>query len=363
MLPPSPRDRTVRVLVVDDSAFMRKALEKMLSADARIEVIATARNGAEALEVIRSQDPDVVTLDVEMPVMDGLTTLRTIMAETPRPVLMVSSLTTRDADVTLEALALGAVDFIPKQCSFVSLAITRIENELCEKVCRLGRRRHLRPMRPRPASAPPAPPGPVPGPLGNHQAVVIGSSTGGPSALEQLLRPVPRSIGLPILIVQHMPLLFTRSLAERLNRTCTVTVRLAEAGMSVEPGVALVAPGEDHLTVRRDRTGRVYCHLSKEPSDKPHCPSVDVLFRSAADVWGRAALGLVLTGMGHDGLEGAQAIVERGGIVLGQDEASCVVYGMPKAVADAGLVRYAGNLDGLSSYLRLNCLQSKGVFV
>lgn len=348
----------VRVLVVDDSAFMRKALSKMLSIHPNLEVTATARNGAEALDVIRQKDPDIVTLDVEMPVMDGLSTLKVIMREMPRPVLMVSSITTEGAQVTLEALSLGAVDFIPKQCSFVSLAITKIEQELCEKVYRLGRRRQRVRLGARPIISSTVQPSPRR--LGSHQAVVIGSSTGGPSALEKLLAQIPRDFPLPILIVQHMPRLFTQSLAERMDRVCALPVCLAQPDMPVQGGHIYIAPGEEHLTVERVGT-RVLCRLAAGPVNKPHCPSVDVLFSSAARVYGRSGLGIILTGMGNDGQAGAIDMVAQGGMILAQNEESCVVYGMPKAVTDTGLAKLSCDLDCLAGHLKQYCPKLSGV--
>lgn len=357
------KHNAVTVLVVDDSAFMRKVLQSLLNEDPRLQVVGAARNGAEALDLTRQFDPDVVTLDVEMPVMDGLAALRAIMAERPRPVLMLSSLTTEAAATTLEALSVGAADFIAKPGGSISLGIGQIAEEIREKVYRVGRRRARRRLATDPPPPPPPPPPPMaarPRRIGKHQAVVIGSSTGGPSALETLLRQVPADFPLPILIVQHMPRLFTESLAERLDRLCPMRTRLATEGMTVEPRTIYVAHGGKHLTVRRVRQ-EVQCHLAEEPANKPHRPSVDVLFESAATVWGPYALGVVLTGMGNDGQAGATQIVARGGSVIAQDEQSCVVYGMPRAVVEAELACFVGDLNALAHCLNQYCYTPTGV--
>jgi two-component system chemotaxis response regulator CheB len=349
----------IRVLVVDDSSFMRTALSMMLEKSPDIEVVGKARDGQEALELVETLDPDVLTMDIEMPRMDGLTALRHIMKRSPRPVLMISSLTQEGADVTIEALSIGAVDFIPKEHARVQLSITEIEGELHQKVKAAAHARRRLPRRfaaraqakpsDSPAASPertptrrPAAPAPPPARAlsrshARAEILVIGVSTGGPLALQEVIPALPASLPVPVAVVQHMPPHFTRSLAERLDTQSALHVCEAEDGMPLEPGRVLIARGGEHLSLRRTRSGLVHAVVTPEPSESLHRPSVDVLFRAAADVYGRHTLALVMTGMGKDGLLGAKHIRARGGGVLAQDEATCVVYGMPRAVTEAGV--------------------------
>jgi two-component system chemotaxis response regulator CheB len=328
----------IRVLVVDDSAFMRKALSKMLASDPLIEVAGTARDGVDALEKIHRLDPDLVTLDVEMPRMDGLEALRRIMAECPRPVLMVSSLTEAGARETLDALDLGALDFIPKATGGNALTITHIERTLCQKVRALGRR-PLSPAVPRHGPAPTprsaAPAAPVQRPKG-VRFLAIGASTGGPPALQTLLSGLNPGFPLPVVIVQHMPKAFTGPFARRLSGLCPLEVKEAESGDRLQPGRGFVAPGGSHLVLRPDNGG-LAVEVTAEPADTLHRPSVDVTFSSFATHVGRATLAVVLTGMGSDGLAGVRELKREGAYTITQDAGSCVVYGMPRAVAEAGL--------------------------
>ena len=335
----------INVVVIDDSAFMRKSLSLMLESDPQIKVVATARDGREGIEKIRQFHPDLVTLDIEMPVMDGLTALKQIMKEMPLPVLMVSSLTTDGAKATLDALALGAVDFIPKDLSYVSLDIVKIKEELVAKVKHIVRSRSLafRLERIRAAGKghPPAiAPGPkqkvTPAVRKDLRAVVVGISTGGPFALLQTLPKLPANFPLGIAIVQHMPPRFTRSMAERLDSLSKVTVKEAEDGEPLEPGLVLIAPGGQHLTFRSNGRG-VFARISAEPLDTLYRPCADVMIRSAAEAFNAPLLGLIMTGMGKDGLEGLKVIKQKGGYVMAQDEESCVVYGMPRAAVDEGI--------------------------
>lgn len=342
----------IRVLVVDDSSFMRTALSMLLEKSPDIRVVGTARDGQEALELVETLDPDVLTLDVEMPRMDGLTALRHLMQHSPRPVLMISSLTQEGAATTVEALSIGAVDFIPKEHARVQLSITQIEGELHRKVKAAALAR--RPLKPAPHAETPAP-RPAQRLVRAHpqaEVLVIGVSTGGPFALQKVIPALPAALPVPVVVVQHMPPHFTRSLADRLDAQSSVTVREAESGMRLAPGHVLIARGGEHLSLRRDPvTGFVHAVLSPEPAEMLHRPSVDVLFRSAAEVYGRRTLALVMTGMGKDGLEGAKAVKARGGLVLAQDEASCVVYGMPRAVAEAGVAEATIPLDRMAETL------------
>jgi two-component system chemotaxis response regulator CheB len=341
----------INVLVVDDSAFMRKALSMMLESDPEVRVVDTARDGLDALEKVQRLQPDVVTLDVEMPRMDGITALKHIMKDFPRPVLMVSSLTKEGAETTIEALQAGAVDFIPKQFSYVSLEITKIQEDLIAKVKTIARSRS-RFFRRAGAGAPAAPPAAPRALLSYPEArlIAIGISTGGPFALQHVLPALPADLPVPVAIVQHMPPHFTRSLAERLNTLSRLRVVEAEPGMRLEPGLVVIAAGGRHLTFRAGPSG-VTVATPDEPSTTLHRPSVDVMFQSANEAFGGRVLAAVMTGMGRDGLEGARLIKRAGGRLLAQDEPSCVVYGMPRAVVEAGLADAVLPLDSLAAAL------------
>ena len=334
----------IRVLVVDDSIFMRKALTMILDEDPEVQVVDAARNGKEALEKVEALQPDVVTMDVEMPVMDGLTALKHIMAKFPRPVVMVSSLTREGAETTIQALQAGAVDFIPKIRNFIGPEGMALKKQLVEKVKAAARAR-TQALRKRPSLGhkPPAP-GRMPA-VGNlaPQVIAIGVSTGGPFALQKVIPQLPADFPCPVLIVQHMPPHFTRSLAERLNELSPLCVVEAKQGMLVEAGHVYIAPGGKHMTV----SGRaaLTLRISEEPAETLHRPSVDVMFTSVAQAVGRKVLAVVMTGMGKDGLEGARVIKRMGGKVWAQDEASSVVYGMPKAVKEANLADVVLSLE------------------
>lgn len=345
----------ITVLVVDDSAFMRKALSTMLEGDPEIQVVGTARDGEEGLEKIRQLQPDVVTLDIEMPRMDGLTALRHIMMEMPRPVLMVSSLTTEGAEATLKALELGAVDFIPKQLFRVSLDIVKIEGELRAKVKSVAKRK-IRPMRlqrkveviAHPVLAERKSPGAIPQKKTLvRDLVAIGVSTGGPPAIQKVLSKLPENFPACILIAQHMPQAFTGSFAKRLDAVCRIKVKEAELGDRVQPGVAFVAPGGRHLLIDQ-KVSRIDLLVSEEPREALHKPSANVLISSVAQGVGKRGVGVILTGMGSDGLEGIRQLKQKSGYILAQDDASCVVYGMPKAVVDAGLADEVLDIEEMS---------------
>lgn len=331
----------LRIVVVDDSAFMRKSLGIMLSSDPQIEVVGTARNGADAIELVKSLRPDLLTLDIEMPVMDGLTALKIIMAECPLPVIMVSSLTTEGANATLKALELGAVDFIPKEMSFVSVNITKIKDELISKVKTIARHKLLnkRLQRLRDPISNPQPGfgtnGVIP-PTQTFKAIALGISTGGPLSLQKVIPYISPKINVPMFIVQHMPPKFTKSLAERLNSLSPLTVKEAENDEVVQPSTAYIAPGGYHMTVRHNVSGpRIV--ISEEPSDTLHRPGVDVMMKSVLKQYGKNMLGIIMTGMGKDGFEGIKELKALGGFAIAQDEETCVVYGMPKAIVDGGL--------------------------
>lgn len=360
----------IKVVVVDDSAFMRKAISTMLAKDPEIDVVATARDGEEGLELIRKHNPDVVTLDIEMPRMDGLTCLRHIMMEMPRPVLMVSSLTSEGAEATLKALDLGAVDFIPKQLSKVSLDIVKIEASLISKVKIVASRKlmHSRPRAgvlartpvssPSAAAAPvraarPAAPSTLPNGSAKRDVVVIGVSTGGPPAVQKVLSALPANFPASIVIAQHMPQAFTGPFAKRLDGLCQIAVKEAETGDRLKPGCAFIAPGGRHLVLKQ-QVSRVDLEITAEPASALYKPSANVLIGSAAEAVGRRALGVILTGMGNDGMEGIRALKQKGGRALAQSDATCVVYGMPKAIVDAGLSDEIVDIDDMAQAIMNN---------
>lgn len=335
----------VRVLVIDDSAFMRAAISQMIAAESGLEVVATACSGSEGLEKIASLDPDVVTLDLEMPGLNGLETLRRIMNQFPRPVVMVGAGTEEGAELTLSALAGGAFDYVPKHLSSSSLDIPHIRQDLIAKIRAAALSRKLpgtdflSRKTPRSSaveafdSVSTAPP----------EIIALGSSTGGPKALQEILPLFPGDLSVPILIVQHMPPGFTGAFAQRMNALCSVAVREATGGESIQPGVVYIAPAGMHMTVQRRPDSPAILCLDM-PSPEPHSegclhvPSIDVLMKSVAKAFRNRALGVIMTGMGSDGAEGMTAIRRMGGITIGQDEASCAVYSMPRACAQLGVL-------------------------
>lgn len=343
--------KQIRVVVVDDSAFMRKAISMMMESDPTIKVVGTATNGEDGVEIVRRLQPDLVTMDVEMPRMDGLTALRHIMASNPVPVMMVSSITTEGAQATLEALELGAVDFIPKQMSYVSLDIVKIKEELVAKIKNIVGRKHVlmarlrqqsrfsnvsRGSQPKPTTSYARVTGPIQKKHHRVELVAIGSSTGGPPALNSVISQLPPNFPVGIVIAQHMPPMFTKPLADRLDSISRLSVREAEDGERLEPGTVLISPGGKHLLVRR-YGGCFRVAVSAEPSDTLYKPCVDVMFNSVAEACGQTTLAVVLTGMGSNGVKGAKNIKAKGGALIAQDEATCVVYGMPRAVIEAKL--------------------------
>jgi two-component system, chemotaxis family, protein-glutamate methylesterase/glutaminase len=334
-LPTTP----VKVVLVDDSVVIRRVLHDLLSAEPEIEVVATAPNGKIGLDKIRATRPDIVILDIEMPVMDGLTTLKQLRHEFPRlPVLMFSTLTTRGGSATLDALALGATDYLtkPETIGGREHAIESIRAEMVPKIKVLGR---VPSARPRPAS-PLRAVAPVPAPraagTGRIDVVAVAVSTGGPRALQDIVPRLPAHLPVPMVMVQHMPPVFTGLLAERLDRAAAIHVVEAEDGMHLEAGTLYIAPGGRHLVVKASPRG-VVTELNDEVPENSCRPSADPLFRSVVRAYGAHTLGVVLTGMGSDGCKGAEAIVQAGGEVIAQDEASSVVWGMPGAVVHHGL--------------------------
>ncbi len=325
----------MKVLVVDDSAFMRRAISQMLANDPLIQVVATARNGREAVDLAKKLAPDVITMDIEMPEMDGLTALRQIMRDSPTQVLMLSSLTAEGSIVSLQALRIGAADVLAKDVSQVSLSITNIQNDLLTRVRALGqaRNRHAKKTGPVIAQSEPA----LRFRPGQFDLVCIGSSTGGPPVLETILAAVPKSMATPIVIAQHMPELFTRSMTERLAELLGRPVHHGVSGMPVERRGIYISPGGKHTHIRKVGLARWELLVSDQPREAIYRPSVDVLLSTGSQVTNGRALGIVLTGIGDDGLLGARELHKQGGTIIAQDEESCVVYGMPKSVTQAGL--------------------------
>jgi two-component system, chemotaxis family, protein-glutamate methylesterase/glutaminase len=343
------RNAPVRVLIVDDSALMRQLLTTLLEADPDIEVVGTAADPHIARERIKALNPDVITLDIEMPHMDGVTFLRKIMTLRPTPVVMISTLTQRGADITLEALEIGAVDFIAKPTDGLAEAMADLAAEIQEKVkvaasSRVGVRRAVpavgspRPQRPRRLADKP---------------VFVGASTGGVEALKALLLGLPADCP-PVLVTQHMPPRFTAGFAHRLDRECPMKVSEAVDEGPIEPGHAYIAPGSHHLEIARQGSRNV-CRLSQGAAVSGHRPSVDVLFRSAARVIGKNAVGAILTGMGKDGAEGLLELRRAGAITLGQDEGSSLIYGMPRVAFERGAVMRQYSLEHMAEAILDAC--------
>lgn len=328
----------IRVLVVDDSGFFRRRIVEILEADSRLKVVGTAGDGREAVQKVMELKPDVVTMDIEMPVMDGITAVRRIMKLQPTPVLMFSSLTYDGAKATLDALEAGALDFLPKRFDDISQDKEEAKRVLRTRVRMIGARRQPSPVT---TSAVPPPPHPAParrpaGRRADYRLVAIGSSTGGPVALQQVLTALPEDFPLPILLVQHMPASFTPAFAQRLDGQCRIHVKEAEDGEILQKGTAYLAPGGRQIGLL-ERAGQVRIRVYDGDPALHYRPSVDLAFASAAEVFGGKVLSVVMTGMGADGREGARALKKGGATVWAQDESSCVIYGMPAAVVEANL--------------------------
>ena len=338
----------INVLVVDDSAFMRRAITKMLEGEPEIVVCGTARTGEDAIEKTAQLNPDVITMDVEMPGMGGLEAVRVIASKYQIPIIMVSALTREGAETTFQALDAGAIDFIPKpDAAYVD--IKNVARDLIAKVRTFARRGVRRPDRETLAMlAEPIAPART---RSEYHCIAVGTSTGGPVALSHIVPKLPALFPAPLVIVQHMPVGFTRPLAERLNAQSHVRVIEAQSGMLLEAGTALVAPAGQQFGLRRTGSS-VEVVLSRDTANSLHVPSVDVMTGEVADAFGAAAIGVILTGMGQDGVVGLRKLKGAGGYVVGQDEASCVVYGMPRAAASAGLVDRVVPLEAVARTLR-----------
>ncbi|MBR1658415.1 MAG: chemotaxis response regulator protein-glutamate methylesterase [Synergistaceae bacterium] len=337
----------IRVLVVDDSALMRQFIGDILRSDGRLEVCGTARDGKEAVEQVKELRPDVVTMDVEMPVMDGLTALKEIMRTRPVPVVMLSTMTQEGAETTLKALSLGCVDYVGKPSGSISLNIKEAGKEIIEKVIAASSAKvraygAFSGMGTKMQSSSDLfsgvkSGGAVRGGTGRYDIVAIASSTGGPMALSELLPRLPAKFPVPIVITQHMPKEFTGSFAKRLNESSNIEVVEGFDGLTLKAGRAVIAPGGSHLIVKR-RSGTAVVGLSDAPPVLSVKPAANVMFLSVADEYGGNVLCVILTGMGRDGTDGAKTLKQRGAYVIAESQKTCVVYGMPKAAVDAGIV-------------------------
>ncbi len=332
----------VRVLVVDDSAFFRRHISNLLSKDEQIEVVGTAADGMAAVEAAHKLKPDVITMDVEMPVLDGISAVKKIMTEVPTSILMLSSYTSKGAQETLDALQAGAVDFIPKQSGGASDRTSQLSAMLVQKVLTVGkqRARKARSAVVSEAAARVVPSrlhaSPQPVRRGSYDLVVIGASTGGPVAIQNLVGALPRSFSTPLVLVVHMPGNFTKAFAERLDGICAMNVREAVDGDRLQPGVALLAPGGQQLYFSQNGSN-ILVHIRDGKPEETYKPSIDTTLESAAQVMRDAVLAVILTGMGSDGCQGASMLKQCNSTVWSQDEASCVIYGMPQAVEKRGL--------------------------
>jgi two-component system chemotaxis response regulator CheB len=339
-------DRIIRVLVVDDSAYVRKVIKQMLSRSPFIEVVGAARDGLEALEMVDALNPDVVVSDLIMPRMDGIAFLREQMVRKPLPVVIVS-ITNEGGELALAALDAGAIDFVQKPTALATEKILEVSDELIEKVKAASTvsLKHMRRSPPPDASARTSVLAPR---AGLVDIVVLGISTGGPQALKYMIPQLPADFSVPIAVVLHMPVGYTEMYARKLDEISQLKVREAREGDVLEPGVMLLAAAGRHLSLLRKDDGRVVAHLDTRPFDTPHRPSVDVLFQSAAEIFGSRTLGVVMTGMGADGKQGAAWIKSQGGLVFTEAEDTCVVYGMPRAVVEAGLSDRSEPLDSMA---------------
>jgi two-component system chemotaxis response regulator CheB len=352
--------RKIRTLIVDDSTVIRRLLSDSLSTAAEIEVVGTAPNGKIALAKIPQLSPDIITLDIEMPEMDGLSTVVEVRKTYPTlPIIMFSTLTQRGAESTLEALARGANDYVTKPANVGSVteAVQSVKNELIPKIkslCKwkvdfpsnsLAARTSSRSLNHRSLELSTARKK-----AQSIECIAIGSSTGGPNALMTVLKPLPPNFPVPILVVQHMPPIFTKHLANRLDQNCQLEVIEAQSGTVVRPGMVAIAPGDFHMTVKRKGLG-IQILTNKDMPENSCRPAVDVLFRSVSDTYRAASVAVVLTGMGQDGRRGSSQIHEAGGYVIAQDEESSIVWGMPRAVAESGCADEILSLDDISGHL------------
>jgi two-component system chemotaxis response regulator CheB len=330
----------VRVLVVDDSAYVRKMMTQMLTRSPFVEVVGTARDGREALEMAAELGPDVITCDLNMPEMDGVAFVREQMSRRPVPIVIIS-VASPSGEQVLSALEAGAVDFLQKPTALATDRLLDVADELVAKVKAAAGAQMWR-VKPVQAAVPSSA---VAAPIASRTDIVlIGISTGGPQALKALIPRFPANFPVPVAMVLHMPVGYTELYAQKLNDMSRMRVKEASEGEDIEAGTAYLAPAGRHLSFRRS-AGRVIAHLDVRPLDTPHRPAVDVLFQSAADIFGARTLGVVMTGMGADGRDGSAWIKARGGQIITEAEQSCVVYGMPRSVVEAGLSDVAAPLE------------------
>lgn len=343
-----------KILVVDDSAFMRRVISDIINSDPRCEAVGVAANGAEALELVKKLKPDAISLDIQMPVMDGLTMLRKLNSENPTPVVMMSTLTREGAKETIEALELGAFDFVAKPDNIFKVNSSEIREELIEKICLATQAGSKKVTKFKPSITRTKP-------LEVHvekgsktsnkitKLVAIGTSTGGPRALQYVLPYLPGDLDAGIVVVQHMPPGFTKSLSDRLNQLSEIQVKEAEDNDPIMSGCAYIAPGDKHLTVLEKPDGSLFIRLTDEPPFGGHKPAVDVMMNSIAKIKMSKIIGVIMTGMGSDGAKGLEALKQAKGIhIIAQNEESCVVYGMPKSVVERGIANEIVSLDRIS---------------
>lgn len=341
----------IKVLIVDDSVFFRRRISEILMTDPQIQVVGMAKNGTEAVEMVRKLKPNIVTMDVEMPIMDGITAVRHIMQDHPVPILMFSSLTIEGAQATLKALDAGAVDFLPKCLEEMATNKQKASQTLLTRIREIARRCNTSKIFGKSSN--------LLGQANNkrynaedkhkatgkqYRAVLIGASTGGPVALQKILTQLPANYPHPVLLIQHMPGAFTPAFATRLNGLCKVNVKEAKHGDTLRPGHAYLAPGGMQMLLQQSELGRVQIHIKPGPSDINYKPSLDITFASATKVFGGDLLAIILTGMGVDGRDGARMLKQNGAKIWTQDEESSVVFGMPQAVFNAGFSDRTVNL-------------------
>ncbi len=350
--------KKIRVLVVDDSAFMRKSISYILESSGEIEIVGTAKNGLEGFEAVMNLKPDLVTLDVEMPVMNGLDTLKKIMDQCPTPVIMLSSLTAEGTETTLKALSLGAVDFLTKDVVNINSGLVNIQRELIAKIKSIHNQRSLtfRLSRINNRLSDPSQKKVVltssnfVRPSFEIKAILIGISTGGPLSLQKVIPELDKNIPVPIFIVQHMPPMFTRSLADRLDKMSPISVKEAEDKENIVSSQIYIGPGGKHMITEKN-SGMYHIKITDQPADSLYKPCVDVTLNSLIDFYGKHVFAIIMTGMGKDGLEAVKRLKQLGGYSVAQDEDSCVVFGMPKAIVDNNLADAVLPLDSIATQI------------
>jgi two-component system chemotaxis response regulator CheB len=350
--------KRIRVLVVDDSAFMRKSISYILESSGEIEVVGTARNGQEGFELVQKLKPDIVTLDVEMPVMNGLDTLKKIMTECPTPVIMLSSLTAEGTETTLKALSLGAVDFLTKDVVNISSGLANIQKDLIAKIKTIHNQRalafrlsriHSKITEPKGFKAKPQLDNFIKPPF-DIRAILIGISTGGPLSLQKVIPEINKNLPVPVFIVQHMPPMFTKSLADRLDKMSSITVKEAEDNDQISPSTVYIGVGGKQMIAEK-KSALTNIKITDKPTDTLYKPCVDVTLNSLIDIYGKHVLSIIMTGMGKDGYEATKRLKSLGGYSVAQDEDSCVVFGMPKAIVENNLADAILPLDSIAEQI------------